>query len=173
MLKIVLALMVAVTMLAMARLSVPTEQPKPEQVSAVLDALHEAASKSDGERYFKLFAADAVFLGTDATERWTLDEFKAFAKPYFDQGKGWTYLPRKSARHISFSPDGSIAWFDELLDNAKYGECRGTGVVRKVDGQWKIAQYALTIPIPNELAGDVVAMIKAKSAAATSQPVHP
>lgn len=177
MLKWVFATVIAVTMLTLAKLSLSGEQPKSPQASAVLDALHDAASKADGQRYFALFAPDALFLGTDAKERWTLDEFKTFAKPYFVQGKGWTYVPRKDARHFSFSPDGSIAWFDELLDNAKYGECRGTGVLRRVDGHgeasgWKIEQYCLTIPIPNELAGDIVGMIKAKAAVA-SQPIHP
>src|SRR4051812_38120578 len=70
-------------------------KPDPMDLIEVLDALHNSASKADAAKYFALFAPDAVFLGTDATERWTVDEFKAFAKPYFDQGKGWTYTPRK------------------------------------------------------------------------------
>jgi hypothetical protein len=41
-------------------------------VSIVLDALHEAASRADGRTYFELFAHDAVFFGTDATERWPI-----------------------------------------------------------------------------------------------------
>ena len=58
-----------------------------------------------------------------------------------------------------------MAWFDELLDNAKYGRCRGTGVLRKMEsgkGGWKIVQYNLTLTIPNEVAGEVVALVKAK-----------
>jgi hypothetical protein len=39
-----------------------------------------------------------------------------------------------------------------LLDSASYGECRGSGVLRQVGGDWKIAQYNLSIPIPNALA---------------------
>ena len=137
-----------------------TTQPSREAAAGVLDQFHAAAAKADGATYFALFAPDAVFLGTDAKERWTLEEFKAFAKPYFDQGNGWMYIPRKDARHLSFSADGAIAWFDELLDNAKYGECRGTGILKLIGGQWRIAQYCLTIPIPNEIASDVVAMIR-------------
>jgi hypothetical protein len=143
------------------------------KLSAVLDSLHDAAAKADFRRYFDCFAPDAVFLGTDATERWTVEEFKAFCKPYFDKGQGWTYTPRKNARHITISPDGSFAWFDELLDNAKYGECRGTGVLRKVQseggnsGLWKIAQYSLSIPIPNARAGDVIVLIRAQQSAAS------
>lgn len=47
-----------------------------------------------------------------------------------------------------------------MLDNDKYGECRGTGVLVKLGGAWRIVQYNLTIPIPNEIALDVVEMIR-------------
>src|SRR5262245_72631 len=60
-------------------------------VETTLDALHKAAAKADEKAYFDLYAKSAVFLGTDATERWTLEEFKAFAHPYFAKGKAWTY----------------------------------------------------------------------------------
>lgn len=123
--------------------------PGPSAVEAMLDDWHDAASRADGVRYFGHMTGDAVFLGTDATERWSLDEFKAFAKPYFDQGRGWTYLPRE--RHVMLSRDGTVAWFDEVLDNAKFGECRGTGVAVRDDDEWKIAHYNLTVPIPNDL----------------------
>ena len=50
-------------------------------IGGILDGFHEAASKADGERYFGFFASDAIFLGTDVTERWTVDEFRTFAEP--------------------------------------------------------------------------------------------
>ena len=59
-------------------------------IDEVLDAFHDAASKADGASYFSLFAEDAVFIGTDAAERWSVDEFKAFAEPYFSEGRGWS-----------------------------------------------------------------------------------
>lgn len=126
-------------------------------IGAILDDFHDAASKADGPRYFGHFADDAVFLGTDATERWTLPQFKEFAKPYFDKGKGWTYASRD--RRINLTPDGNTAWFDELLDNAKLGECRGSGVLIRVGGAWKVSQYNLSIPIPNALAEQVAKTI--------------
>lgn len=119
-------------------------------ISMVLDDFHDAAAKADGQRYFAHFADDGVFLGTDATERWTLAEFKEFAKPYFEKGKGWTYTSRN--RRVNLTPDGNTAWFDELLDNAKLGECRGSGVLIRVGDTWKVSQYILSIPIPNPLA---------------------
>jgi len=127
-------------------------------IGAVLDDFHDAAAKADGPRYFALFAPDGVFLGTDDTERWTVDEFRAYAEPYFSQGKGWIYLA--SDRHIRIHTAGSTAWFDEKLDNEKYGRCRGSGVLVKHAGAWKIAQYNLTVPIPNDLLADVAVKIR-------------
>lgn len=140
-----------------------TQTPDHGAVLSVLDALHQHASKGDGEKYFELFTPNAVFIGTDATERWSLDQFKAYALPLFARGRSWTYKPRASSRNVELSDDRSVAWFNELLDNDKYGLCRGTGVLRKVDGKWRIAQYHLTVPIPNELLERVSAMVKAKT----------
>jgi ketosteroid isomerase-like protein len=150
------ALFCLVLLLPVARLAAAPA----DDVAATLDRFHAAAAKADGPTYFGLFTPEAVFIGTDATERWTLAEFKAFAEPYFSKGKGWTYTPRD--RHVSFVPGTDVSWFDELLDNASYGVCRGTGVLRKIDGTWKIAQYHLTIPVPNSLAKQVVALIRAE-----------
>jgi len=127
-------------------------------VDQVLNSFHEAAAKADGKTYFSLFAEEGVFLGTDATERWSVEEFRKYAEPFFSKGKGWSYKSR--VRHVDFSPDAKVAWFDELLDNANYGECRGSGVLRKTSNGWKISQYHLTIPVPNELADDVVTSIR-------------
>lgn len=127
-------------------------------INAMLDDWHDAAADADEPRYFNAMSPDFVFLGTDATERWDLAAFRAFSHPYFEKGKAWTFMPRE--RHVILSPRGDIAWFDEKLDSATYGECRGTGVVRRVDGRWKVAHYNLTIPIPNDLAKTVVEMIR-------------
>ena len=65
-----------------------------DRIGQALDRLHEAAARSDGAAYFALFAPQAVFIGTDATERWPLADFRAYAEPYFASGKGWVYHPR-------------------------------------------------------------------------------
>jgi ketosteroid isomerase-like protein len=132
-------------------------------ILAVLDQLHIAASSADGSAYFSLYTPEAVFIGTDAAERWTKQEFQAYAAPYFSQGKGWTYTPRPGSRHVTIVPetDGRVAFFEELLDSEKYGTCRGTGVVRNVRGEWKVCQYHLTFPVPNDMAGRVTGEIKA------------
>ena len=43
-------------------------QAPPQQVAAVLDNWHQAASVADEARYLGHFAPDGVFMGTDATE---------------------------------------------------------------------------------------------------------
>jgi hypothetical protein len=144
-------------------LSATSEHASERMVSVVLDSLHDAAAKADEPRYFSLYANDAVFLGTDAKERWTLDEFKAFAHPYFAKGKAWTYVPIAGSRHVVIEGQGhDVAWFDEQLQNSKLGVCRGSGVLIKVDGAWKIKQYNLTMLVPNEIAEKVAAMSAAE-----------
>lgn len=137
----------------------PPELQREMDVSTVLNSLHEAASSADETRYFNLFAEGAIFYGTDDTERWTKDQFQAYAHPYFAKGQGWTYTVVD--RTISFSDDGRTAWFDERLDNAKWGRCRGSGVLALHDCEWKIEQYNLTVPIPNDLLPEVAERIRA------------
>jgi ketosteroid isomerase-like protein len=130
-------------------------------INHTLDQLHDAASKADGARYFKLFADDAVYIGTDPAERWTIRQFRAYAKPYFAKGTGWTYKPRSRHVVVADIPCHCVAWFDELLDSQSYGTSRGTGVLTLNNGSWKISQYALTFPIPNDLAKGMTTEIKA------------
>jgi hypothetical protein len=120
-----------------------------EQINKVLNNLHKYASEANGEKYFQLFNDKAVFHGTDLNERWSIDEFKKYAQNRFDTGTGWTY--KSLERNIFINSSNTTAWFDEILINEKYGKFRGTGVLSKVDGMWKIDQYNLLFPIPNDL----------------------
>jgi hypothetical protein len=135
-----------------------TAPPRINDVNRVLDDWHKAAADADEQRYFGHAAPEFVFLGTDAGERWDLASFRAFSHPYFAKGKAWTFVPRD--RHVQASAREDVAWFDEKLDSASYGECRGSGVLRRTPDGWKITQYNLTIPIPNDLAKTVVQMIR-------------
>ena len=47
-----------------------------------------------------------------------------------------------------------------MLWNDTYGVCRGTGVLVLTEEGWRIAQYHLTFPIPNELSAEITARIK-------------
>lgn len=126
-------------------------------IHTLLDDWHNAAATADQERYLGHFTEDAVFMGTDASERWTLEEFSTYVATYFPKG-GWTYHPHH--RHVAMSPGATIGWFDEQLTNEGYGELRGTGVVRRVDGMWKLAHYSMTFTVPNDIARDVVGVIR-------------
>ena len=137
----------------------PVSESRQTQVHAILDDWHQAAARADEDRYFKHFTADAVFLGTDATERWTRDEFRKWAKPFFARGKAWSFKATK--RHIAFSKDGAVAWFDEALDTPNLGPARGSGVLVKEGTAWKIAQYNLSVPIPNDAFTEVKKLIDA------------
>jgi uncharacterized protein (TIGR02246 family) len=130
-------------------------------VEKTLDAWHDAAARADEEAYFNLFAKDGVFLGTDAKERWSVSEFRAYAHPHFAKGKAWTF--KATRRAITLSSDARVAWFDEDLATPHLGPSRGSGVlVREGEGAasaWRIAHYDLSVPIPNEKFKDVKAVI--------------
>jgi phosphohistidine phosphatase SixA len=128
-------------------------------VARTLDEFHDAAATGDEARYFAILPDDAVFLGTDGTERWTGAEFREFAIGYFERGPAWTYVPM--ARNVTVAEGGALAWFDEVLDNDAYGECRGTGVLALRDGAWVLRQYNLTVPVPNDLMRGTAERIRA------------
>ena len=127
------------------------------QVNKTIGKWHKAAAQANFENYFELMTNDAIFIGTDATENWTLPEFKKFSRPYFESGKAWTFSTLE--RNLYVHENLRVAWFDELLDT-HMGICRGSGVVMKEDGKWKIHHYVLSITIPNENVDEISAIKK-------------
>jgi hypothetical protein len=122
-------------------------------VNDLLNAWHKAASEANYHTYFNLMAEEAVFIGTDANENWNKKDFQAYAKPYFDKGKAWNFTPLE--RNVYFDKTFKIAWFDELL-NTQMKICRGSGVLVKINGQWKIQHYVLSMTIPNENSTEII-----------------
>ena len=61
------------------------------ELDALIDGLHQDAHEGNFQTYFDRYSVDAIFLGTDKTERWSIEEFKAYAEPAFADGHGWTY----------------------------------------------------------------------------------
>ena len=121
--------------------------PAAEQgVASALDDFHDAAAHADEERYFAHFAPGGVFLGTDATERWDVTAFRAYAHPHFARGKAWSF---RAARR-SVSVRGDLAFFDEDLETQNLGPARGSGVLSLHGGKWLIEQYVLSITVPND-----------------------
>lgn len=180
--------MLAIPMLVLGACAAGTARHPPERpayggpdverprIAALLDRFHAAASRADMEAYFACLVPEGGFLGTDASERWSVGQFREYCRPYFAKGQGWTYAARE--RHVTFVYEASqrvavasgaslypVAYFDELLDNEKYGVCRGTGVVVGDGiGGWHIAQYALAFTVPNRAAGEVVEVIRRDAA---------
>ena len=150
--------------LILSMLSALTIQAAPDpaqaEVAAVLDRLNEASSNADEATYFSLFAPDARYVGTDATEHWTITEFRAWAEPWFKRDSAWSFPAVERTITIAPIECRCIAWFEEKLDSASYGETRGSGVMRLTDDGWKIEQYVLSFAVPNDKAGAVVAVIR-------------
>ncbi|HWE22969.1 MAG TPA: nuclear transport factor 2 family protein [Myxococcales bacterium] len=128
-------------------------------VEAELDDFHDAAARADEERYFAHFAPDGVFLGTDATERWNVAAFRAYAHPYFACGKAWSLRAVRRAVTVR----GEVAWFDEDLETENLGPARGSGVLSLRDGRWLVEQYVLSITIPNDRFPAVRDLLKQRS----------
>jgi hypothetical protein len=129
-------------------------------VATILDDWHDAAAHADEARYFGHFAPEGVFLGTDATERWDVPAFRAYAHPRFATGHAWTF--HAVDRHVAFSAEGRVAWFDETLATEHLGPARGSGVLVRGASGWAIAQYNLALTIPNERFSDVKKVLEAR-----------
>ncbi len=130
-----------------------------KEINNVLNAWHKAAADAEFDVYFGLMTNDGVFIGTDAMENWQNFAFKEFSKPYFDKGKAWSFTSIE--RNIYVNDSSDFAWFDELLDT-QMKICRGSGVLKKVDGNWKIAHYVLSIAVPNEYVDELVGLKQEK-----------
>jgi ketosteroid isomerase-like protein len=132
---------------APARIADPTEARA--MIETVIDDWHDAAARSDLERYMAHLTDDAIFLGTDATERWTKAQLLEYARAPFAEGRGWVMRPVR--RDVMIDRGGSLAFFDEDLEAVNLGAARGSGVLRlEPDGRWRIAHYNLAITVPNE-----------------------
>ncbi len=154
-----LVVVLVVLMLSGCKSSIQNQTVSKANINVVLDNWHKAAAEANYDNYFALMAEDAIFIGTDATENWDKKAFQVWAKPFFDKGKAWSFTALE--RHVFFDKTGKIAWFDELL-NTQMKICRGSGVLVKIDGEWKIQHYVLSMTIPND---DVDAVIKVKAPA--------
>ena len=124
-----------------------------QDINSLLNSWHQAAASANFKDYFSALTKDAIYIGTDAKENWNKTAFQAFAKPYFDKGKAWSFTPME--RHVYLSDDGKIGWFDELLDT-QMKICRGSGVLIKTKNGWKIKHYVLSMTVPNENTNEVV-----------------
>jgi hypothetical protein len=134
-------------------------------INKFVDEWHLAAAKADARVFFGSMDENSIYIGTDATERWTKTEFVKFAKPYFDKGKAWDFKPYDRDLHVT--NDGKTVWFSELL-TTWMGICRGSGVMISTPDGWKITQYHLSVTVPNEIIKDFISLVE-KSAKQPAQ----
>ncbi len=126
-------------------------------IDKLLTEWHKAASYADLEGYFGKMTDDAIYLGTDASEHWSKDEFYKFCKPHFEKGSAWTFKAKN--RTIYYSEKSEIAWFDEVLDTWM-GDCRGSGVlIYKKKNGWKIKHYNLAVAVPNDIVKEYIKLL--------------
>lgn len=124
-------------------------------VHLFLNNWHRAAAIADEERFFGSMAPGAIYLGTDPSERWTKESFEQWAMPHFQKATAWDFTPYD--RQLYFSEDGNLCWFEELLDTWM-GICRGSGVIERKDGEWKIRHYNLALTVYNEAIQEVISV---------------
>jgi hypothetical protein len=133
-----------------------TFTPSKADINKFIDQWHLAAANANADVFFGSMADSSIYIGTDASERWTKQEFRAFADPYFKRGKAWDFKPYD--RDIHVSGDGQYVWFSELL-TTWMGICRGSGVLKNTGEGWKIEQYHLSVTVPNDAIQDFIKLV--------------
>ena len=134
-------------------------------INTFVNNWHHAAAVADEDVFFGSMSDDAVYLGTDETERWVKPEFMLWSKKYFDSESAWDF--KTLSRKIQFSDDLKTAWWDEKLDTWM-GVCAGAGVATLTKNGWKIRHYQLAMMIPNDKVKSVLEVLKKES----SKPEH-
>lgn len=134
-----------------------------KDINAMLDDWHHAAATADETKFFGSMSANAIYIGTDATERWTRDELRKWSKEFFDRDSAWVFKPIN--RYIHLSDNSEMAWFEEHL-NTWMGVCRGSGVLLKTSEGWRLQQYVLSVAVPNDVMKDYVEILKKVTAPA-------
>jgi len=133
-----------------------TEDLQINEINQMLDNWHGLAAVGDST-YFDYFDKESFYLGTDAKEIWTLQEFKDFALPYFLRGSAWSF--KNKSRNVYLGKYGHYAWIDETLDTWM-GLCRGTAVLEKQEQGWVIKQYSLTVLVSNKIIKDYIKLLE-------------
>ncbi len=132
----------------------------PSEIDHLVDAWHVAAASADEETFFGSMSEDCIYLGTDISERWKRDELKSWSAKYFNRESAWDFSPYE--RVVQIDKKGDIAWWDEKL-NTWMGKCRGSGIAKRINGEWKIVHYHLSVAVPNEKIKEFIELVEGKS----------
>ena len=127
------------------------------EINNFIDQWHLDASNADMEAYFEKIDDEGIYIGTDATEVWTKQEFYEWQKPRTKDGVAWDF--KATERNIYLGEKSKYVWFDELLSYSG-GTLRGSGVLIQREEGWKIMHYVLSLPVPNEKFSAVLKAMK-------------
>lgn len=122
-----------------------------------LNTLHHSEATANIRGYFGCYLNENCrFLGTDASENWSIKQFLEYSKEAFKMTSAWEYTLIPGTRLCFEMVTNQVVNFDELL-LAKSFKCtaRGSGTMIKKDNYWFITQYHLTFPTPNDLAYEI------------------
>jgi hypothetical protein len=126
------------------------------RVNAFVDEWHDDAAHAR-LAYFDKMASDGIYIGTDKTELWNRDEFKTWAKRFFERKSAWAF--KATRRNVYMTADAKTIWFDELLDT-QMGVCQASGVIANTGKGFEIKHYQLSMAVPNDVAATVTKLIK-------------
>jgi hypothetical protein len=142
---------------SISKISDVEKEAQKEFLNSFLNSWHFSASNANYANYFDKMDENSVFIGTDASEIWTKNQFEKYSKPHFDKGKAWDF--KALERNIYLNDAGNFAWFDENLQTNR-GTFRGSGVLENTNGNWILKHYVLSVPIPNDDMKEVVKITK-------------
>ena len=129
------------------------------EVNTFVDGWHDDAAHAR-MRYFDKIAPDGIYIGTDRSERWQRDAFRAWGRSWFE-GKTSAWAFHATQRNIYSSADGTTVWFDELLDTDGLGHCMASGVLRRTATGFEVVHYQLSLAVPNESLDQLRPLIRA------------
>ena len=146
-------------LLAALAVFAPAKASPQAEAEAVLDSLHRYASEAALEPYLSLFTEDGVFSVRTAASAGPWPSSPPTSRLALRPVRGGPTTPR-SATWISARTGpwlGLTRWWWARA----WGRAGERGVLRKTADGWRIAQYSLTLLVPNDLAQSVVDRIQA------------
>lgn len=128
-----------------------------KEFDEIIDAWHHAAATGDSVGFFSRMTEDALYLGTDETERWTRTTMGKDLGKFFNGKKAWHFIAYN--RIYTALDDKNTILFDESL-KTWMGPCKSTGMMRKVKGKWLISYYNLNVAVSNAVVQNYLKLLK-------------
>jgi hypothetical protein len=121
----------------------------------VLDKVHEAFNQKDTSAMYQHFTRSTEFFGTDSSENWDLEGFKAYMANYIaSPNPGPNY--KVKWRKLAPSSDSKVLWGVEELDYPSLKmPVRSTVVLENIQGKWKVQMQQWHFLIKNEKVNEV------------------